>query len=308
MPVYNCERFVAQAVASVLDQDHPAKEVLVIDDGSRDGSLQVLKSFGDAIRVVTVPNGGPARARNLGMRMAQGEYIAFLDADDVWAREKLSAQVAHMQADADLGACYTRWHVWPAQADGSWQLPPDWTGALGRPGAVAGRSGWIYAELLFECHLLTTTVMLRASAARSVGEFDTDLPVGEDYDYWLRLARRFRIDRLDCTSSLYRVVPGSASRRPHVVNHELEVLQRTIDRFGLVNPDGQAIDPRRVAQRLDQLSFQHAYNHMMSGDARVARRAFGRDLRRHPLRPRLWAHWLRSALRSAASGNKAVTS
>lgn len=107
MPVYNCERGVAEAVLSALDQDYPEKEVLVIDDGSKDGSRAALAQFGDAIRVTTVPNGGPARARNLGMGMAQGQYIAFLGADDVWAYGKLSAQVAHMETQADLGACYT---------------------------------------------------------------------------------------------------------------------------------------------------------------------------------------------------------
>lgn len=304
MPVYNCAQFVAEAVGSALAQDYPEKEVLLIDDGSTDGSPKVLEQFGGAIRVIAVPNGGPARARNLGIQMARGEYIAFLDADDVWARTKLSTQVAHLETRPEVGACYTGWHVWPADPDGRWRRPASWTHELGPPNVVVDRSGWLYHELLFECHLLTTTVMLRASAARAVGKFDVGLPVGEDYEYWLRLSRHARIDRLDCIGALYRVVPKSASRRPYPVNYEYEVLRRTIQHFGLIDPQGKSLDPRKIAARLDQLVFQHAYSHLRSGDARVARRTFGQSLRAHPLRLRLWWHWLRAALRSFPAGER----
>ena len=167
IPVYNGERFVAEAVDSALAQDHLNKEILVIDDGSSDRSLDILARYGNAIRVISVRNGGPARARNLGMSEARGEYIALLDADDVWARSKLAAQVAHMQAHPATGACYTAWHVWPADAAGKWHRPAGWLDDLGAVQAVPGRSGWIYSELLLECQLLTTTVMLRTAVARA---------------------------------------------------------------------------------------------------------------------------------------------
>jgi len=299
IPVYNAERFVAEAVNSALAQDYPYKEILVIDDGSHDRSLQALAAYGEAIRVISVPNGGPARARNLGMHQARGEYIAFLDADDVWARGKLSAQVAHMQAHPEIGACYTAWHVWATEADGCWRRPAGWRDALRQPFAVPDRSGWIYGELLFECQLLTTTVMLRTTVARAEGDFDVDLPVGEDYDYWLRLSQRARIDRLDCVGALYRVVPGSASRKPHLQNHELLVLQRAIGRYGLLSPGGHTVDPRAVAARLDALHFQHGWMHLQAGDPSVARQAFAVCLRQRPWHLPLWLHWARASVRAA---------
>ena len=302
IPVYNGERFVAEAVDSALAQDHLNKEILVIDDGSSDRSLDILAQYGNAIRVISVRNGGPARARNLGMSEARGEYIAFLDADDVWARSKLAAQVAHMQASPATGACYTAWHVWPADAAGQWHRPAGWRDDLGAAQAVPGRSGWIYGELLLECCLLTTTVMVRTSVARAEGEFDVELPVGEDYDYWLRLSQRACIDRLDCVSALYRVVPGSASRKPHAVNHELLVVQRALDRYGYSSLGGKPIVRSVVAARLDALRFQHAWAHLHDGDPAVAQHAFAACLRQQPWRLPLWRNWLRARLRAARAG------
>ncbi|RVU49828.1 glycosyltransferase family 2 protein [Rubrivivax rivuli] len=301
IPVYNGERFVAEAVNSALAQDYPSKEVLVIDDGSRDRTTNILASYGSTIRVISVPNGGPARARNLGMREAQGEFIAFLDADDVWAHGKLSAQVAHLQAHPETGVCYTGWHVWHSTA-GSWHRPEGWPEVFEGVAAVPARSGRIFGDLLLDCRLLTTTVMLRSSIARAEGEFDINLPVGEDYDYWLRLALRTNIDRLNFDGALYRVVPGSASRRPHGVNHELLVLQRALERFRIQQSDHPPLPLEDLQRRLYSLHFQHGWAHLQGGDPAIARQAFAACLRQRPFRLPLWLHWGRAWLRSLSQG------
>jgi glycosyltransferase involved in cell wall biosynthesis len=294
VPAYNSERFIAEAVRSALNQDYPAKEILVINDGSTDGTLEELALFADSIRVLTVKNSGPAAARNLGMRLAQGEFIAFLDADDVWASGKLSAQVRHLQAKPDTGVCYTAWQLWPADRAGQWTRPTDFSDALGEAAALPKRSGWIYGDLLLDCELLTTTVMLRTEVARRAGEFDEELRVGEDYDYWLRLSQMTRIDRLNCCGALYRVVPGSESRRPHLLNHELIVVRRALDRFGLNGPSGVAVPAQRIEQRLHELSFQHSWAHLKSGDPEVALRGFLACLRERPWSLRLWVRCLQA--------------
>lgn len=306
IPAYNSERFIAEAVRSALQQDYPRTEILVIDDGSTDRTAGELTPFGAAVRVVSVPNGGPAKARNLGMQLARGEFIAFLDADDVWASGKLSAQVCHLQAHPETGVCYTGWHVWPAGPDGRWSRPDHFVDDVGRPGAVPARSGWIYGELLFECLLLTTTVMLRTDVAKRAGGFDPGLRVGEDYDYWLRLSQMTRIDRLDCCGALYRVVPGSESRRPHALNHELIVVQRALERFGATSPSGHCVPAARIEDRLRQLAFQHAWAHLRHGDPAVARNGFWACLTRQPWNLSLWARWLQ-ALSMSIFGAKLVS-
>ena len=297
IPVYNCEGFVAEAVRSVLEQDHKNIEILAIDDGSRDASVAVLRSFGDAVDVIQVPNGGPARARNLGMDRARGKYIAFLDADDVWLPRKLSDQVRHLEAHPEVGVCYTGWHVWRAGADGAFVRPDVPVPAAGDTGPDLQRSGWIYGRLLFDCELLTTTVMLRSETAHRVGRFDPGLPLGEDYDYWLRLSRAAPISRLARDAALYRVLPGSASRKAHERNFELEVVTQAVERFGLHSPDGSEVRQADIRQRLDRLLLQHGHQHLQHGNPEIAWRSFSTVLRRQPWRWRLWARAAQALLR-----------
>ena len=297
IPVYNAEATLDEALRSVLDQGYANIEVLAIDDGSRDASVQRLRAFGDPVRVIQVPNGGPARARNLGLDQARGKYVAFLDADDIWQPGKLRAQVKHLEARPEVGGCYTGWHLWSAGADGRFVRPDTVPAVTPDCGVVAERSGWIYGRLLFDCELLTTTVMLRAETVARIGRFDPELPVGEDYDYWMRLSQAAEISRLDCIGALYRVLPGSASRTVRLRNFEHEVVLRNIERYGLSSQGSPAVAAQRLQRRLDQLVFQHGYLHLQRGDPGVAMRSFADLLRRRPVQPRLMVNWLRAAWR-----------
>lgn len=109
IPTYNCERYLAQAIDSVLAQTYRDFEVIVVDDGSTDRTDQVLQSYGSQIRALRQSNQGVAAARNQGMMIAQGEWIAFLDADDIFFPDKLAAQIAHAEAHPHLGLVHSGW-------------------------------------------------------------------------------------------------------------------------------------------------------------------------------------------------------
>jgi glycosyltransferase involved in cell wall biosynthesis len=297
IPVFNAEATLIEAVRSALDQGYPTLEVLAIDDGSGDGSVQRLREFGPPVRVIQVPNGGPARARNLGLDQARGKYIAFLDADDVWLPGKLRAQVRLLEARPEVGACYTGWHLWSAGADRRFVRPATLAEVPLECPVDPERSGSIYGRLLLECEPLTTTMVLRADTVQRIGRFDPELLVGEDYDYWLRLSQVAKIVCLDWIGALYRVVPGSASRTVRLRNFEFDVLTRNIARFGLASPGGRPISEERLQRRLDQLVFQHGHLHLQSGDADVAMRSFVDLLRRRPVQPRLLVNLARAMLR-----------
>ena len=102
IPVYNGARYLAEAITSVLRQSLPPTEILVIDDGSTDASAAVAAGFGERVRTYRQPNAGPGAARNLGVRMAHGDLLAFLDADDLWVPDKLTQQLAQLQANPRL--------------------------------------------------------------------------------------------------------------------------------------------------------------------------------------------------------------
>src|SRR2546427_4231674 len=111
IPVYNGERYLADAIQSVLDQTYQNLEVIVVDDGSTDGSAAVAKRFGDAIRYVRQANGGVCQARNTGISVARGTYLAFLDQDDLWLPDKLAVQVAYLESHPEVGAVYCQCQV-----------------------------------------------------------------------------------------------------------------------------------------------------------------------------------------------------
>ncbi len=297
IPVYNCAAYIAEAVDSALSQDDVATEIIVVNDGSTDNTLDVLARFRDRIHVIDQKNAGPPAARNAGLAAARGDYIAFLDADDVWIQGKLAAQVRHLDQHADVGTVFTHWHVWTAEPDGSFARRPEIESRRVSDEIDVANSGWLYNRLLFDCELLTTTVMLRGSMVRQLGGFDLSLFNGDDYDYWLRASRAGKVTKLASVGALYRILPNSVSRKPRDINFEYEVVSRAASRYGLVGPDGTTTTPADLQRRLEALELAHGYVHFLRGDPRVAYSAFRSALARDPARPRLWLHALRAGVK-----------
>lgn len=179
IPAHNAEWCVGDAVNSVLTQDFTDFELLVVNDGSTDGTAHVLSRYGDRIRVIGQPNRGLSAARNTGIAAARGKYVAFLDADDRWLPGKLSKQVALMEERPEIGfsSNCARLEDAHGQALGYWDCA-QWDGAFlahvfAVPSDVAG-SG--------------SAVMVRRQFFAQVGGFDESLPSLEDVDMWMRLA------------------------------------------------------------------------------------------------------------------------
>jgi hypothetical protein len=157
---------------------------------------------------------------------------------------------------------------------------------------LAEHSGWIYTALLFDNVVHIITAMLRRSVIEAVGGLDETLSTGEDYDFWLRISRQFRADKLDCTIAYYREHATGITKTPRAENNEYTVLVKTLDAFGPRGPDGITVSSTRVRDRLFQLCFSHGYFHIRSGDPKVAQKAFTSALRYAPLKPKVWAYWL----------------
>lgn len=295
IPAYNCATYVAEAIDSVLAQDYETRELIVVNDGSTDDTLEVLRSYGNQIRVLDQKNGGPAAARNAGLSAARGDYIAFLDGDDVWIQGKLAAQVRHLDANPDVGTVFTNWHIWHRDADGSFRRPAEIESQQVSDEIDADNSGWLYNRLLFDCWLLTSTVMMRRSMVTSIGDFDLSLWNGEDYDYWIRASRLGKITKLASVGALYRILPQSVSRRPRETDYEYEVISRALGRWGLVGPDGARTDTATMHQRLDKLKLGHGYTHLLHGDPQVAYKAYRALLSNNPAQLRVWVRGAQAA-------------
>ena len=181
IPAWNAARTLPRAVDSVLAQTWAELEVIVVDDGSVDGTLNVLGGYGNQLRVVSQANGGPSSARNRGLSEARGQYVAFLDSDDHWLPEKLERQVALLDTRLEIGFCSTATTV----VDSQGKPVRDWPCWNDRAALL---------ETLFMQSALvsgsTSGVLARRELLLESGGFDEHLCGFEDPDLWIRLAAR----------------------------------------------------------------------------------------------------------------------
>jgi len=284
IPCFNTERYVAATLRSVLAQAGAALDVVVVDDGSTDGSAARVAQEFPQVRLIRRPNGGVAAARNAGIAAATGDWVAFCDADDIWLPGKLAAQFQAIAAAPGCRMSYTAWQVWSsAEPEPEPALLATLAAQAGDTARWAGATGWLYPELLLDCVVWTSTVLMQRSLLDEIGDFDSELRIGEDYDLWLRASRVTRIERVAQPLALYRQHPASITRSPPRDNYRGRVVQRAIDTWGLAGPDGRKADATAVRSELAASWSQFAYAQLAAGQRVAARRSL-----RHSLRLRSW--------------------
>jgi glycosyltransferase involved in cell wall biosynthesis len=185
IPTYNRAWVIKEAIDSVLTQDYTEFELIVVDDGSTDQTFDVLDAYGNDIKVLSQKNKGVSAARNRGIAEASGNFIAFLDSDDLWHPQKLSSQIDFFNQTPDALICQTE-EVWIRNG-----LRVNPKKRHKKP------SGMIFKPSLRLCLVSPSAVMIRRHLFDKVGEFDETLPACEDYDLWLRISCRFPIHLID---------------------------------------------------------------------------------------------------------------
>ncbi len=186
IPTYNRARCIGRAVRSVLSQSYRDFEIIVIDDGSEDNTLEVLTPYLENLTIIrNKKNRGVSHARNCGIARACGRLIALLDSDDYWLPEKLDMQVDYMNSHPEAVACQTE-EVWIRN------------GRRVNPRKSHKKmSGDIFIPSLRRCLVSPSAVIIRRSLLTSVGTFDEDLPACEDYDLWLRIGWKYPVELLN---------------------------------------------------------------------------------------------------------------
>ncbi|MCW5850181.1 MAG: glycosyltransferase family 2 protein [Anaerolineae bacterium] len=167
IPVYNGSRYLDAALASVQAQTHSPLDMIVVNDGSTDGSAAIAAAY-PAVRLVSQPNQGTAAARNHGVNLARGDYLAFLDQDDVWVADKLERQMAAFQARPELDMVFGQVQQF---------FSPDWE--------AAARSG-LYCPPQPVTGYLPSALLVRRSSCLAVGPFETGWRVGEWANWFVR--------------------------------------------------------------------------------------------------------------------------
>lgn len=219
IPVYNGEETIKQTIESVLSQTFSDFELIVINDGSTDATVNVVSTFQDPrIKVFSYPNAGLSASRNRGISLASGNYISFIDADDLWTADKLEAQVSALQENPQAALAY------------SWTDYIDESGQFFRQGPHFNFSGDVFAKLLLSDFVGNgSNPLIRKQAFSEVGGFDESLNAAEDWDMWLRLAARYEFVAVPFTQILYRQSPTSMSANPRKMEvASLRVINRAL--------------------------------------------------------------------------------
>lgn len=279
---YNMGHYLDEAMESVLGQDYPAIELIVVDDGSTDeATAAVLARYADDPRVVVVrqTNAGQTRAKNAGLARARGAFVGFCDADDAWLPGKLNRQVPLLAADEKVGVVYGDIEL--MDGDGRplpWEPPCRY-------------SGRITAQLLIDNFVNFSTALVRKPILDEVGGFDESLRMGIDYDLWLKVSVDHDFQFVAAPLLRYRLWEGQMSHRK---GERLETALLLLRRFGERYPDGV---PRRDLNR----AFAHTYVtrgcwHASEGRRSDAWADFRRAFRLDPFSTRLVKQSVKAAL------------
>jgi glycosyltransferase involved in cell wall biosynthesis len=270
IPVYNGEKTIQETIESVLKQTFTDFELIVINDGSQDSTLAIVASFQDSrLKVFSYPNAGLAESRNRGVDQAIGDFIVFLDADDLWTPNKLESQVRALQENPQAAVAY------------SWTDYIDESSNFLYPGDHITVSGDVYAKLLVRNFLDNgSNPLIRRQALTEVGRFDSSINSAADWDMWLRLAARYHFVAVPVVQVLYRVCRTSMSA--NIARQEAECLSVISRAFN------QA--PKSL-QHLKKLSLGHLYSYLtfksLGGEPRreeylTAARCFWLSVRNDP--------------------------
>jgi len=187
VPTFNRRTTLGRCLDSILNQTCPVNSIIVVDDGSTDGTEEWIRSTYPTVQLISQSNQGVSSARNTGIRSASTDWIAFLDSDDAWLPDKIERQIEFLQSNSEYKICHTE-EKWIYQGKQK-KVPP----------AYAKQGGWIFERCLPVCAISPSTALIHRSVFDEVGTFDEDLPACEDYDLWLRIASRYSVGLVDET-------------------------------------------------------------------------------------------------------------
>lgn len=295
IPVKNCIAYIEEALQSVLQQSFTDFELLIIDDGSTDADYKKFENLDSRIRVIRLEGLGVSKARNTGMLSANGDLIAFLDADDIWFPGKLEAQVRYFSEHPEVGVVFGAFKRWTENADGLFEPAQALvTDCSIVSGCDEARSGWLYCKLLDGLLVGMNTAIVRRKVYEAIGGFNEDMPQGEDYDFWLKASRLSEMHALNAPVALYRIHKASAMHKLPAENHLALLLFAASMRWGLNGPGQVSMTQSSFDLRLSKVNFDHGYRHFWQGDRLIARRSFFLALKRGYLPFRSTAYLLLS--------------
>ena len=241
IPVFNGEKTIKETINSILNQTFQDIEIIIINDGSTDATLENIEKIADSrIKIFSYPNTGLSASRNRGISQAKREYISFIDADDLWTLDKLESQWQALQSNPQAAVAY------------SWTDYIDESGNFLKSGRRIKVNGDAFSQLLITNFLENgSNPLIRQEALEKIGGFDESLTAAEDKDMWLRLAANYQFVCVEKPQILYRTSTTSMStnlKRQEAAS--LKVIERSFN-----CPKAEKL------QHLKKLSLSHLYQY-----------------------------------------------
>ena len=218
IPTYNRRQTIGRSIDSILNQTLFPSEIIVVDDGSTDGTSDYIQSNFPSIRLLQQSNKGVSSARNMGIRSSNSDWVALLDSDDEWFPKKLEKQVMTLSQNLDIKFCHTE-EIWIRNGVRVNQMKKH-----------QKYGGHIFNKCLDMCRISPSSVLFHRSILDDVGYFDKDQKVCEDYDLWLRITAKYLVLYID--ESLIKKYGGHEDQlskvKDGIESHRIKVLEKLI--------------------------------------------------------------------------------
>jgi len=305
IPTYNLAKYICETVDSVLMQTYKDFEIIIIDDGSKDDTKQVLSKYGSKIKYIYQDNRGVAAARNRGIRESKGEYVALLDADDLWLPEKLTQQVAMAEQNPQVSVFFSDAEVFDhrgllkpsCRRSHNGQYAPGTfrykiANAVFNDGSVF--KGDFYVDLIMGNLITPGTAFIRKASLEQAGLFDETLTVVDDYDLGLRMARTNIFLYFNSVTARYRLRDDSASGKVNQRGFFYKIYDtKVLDKeLRVCRPHHEDLIKKRILE-----SFKSAiWGYFNLGDFKKVRSLCMDSLRYNQFQAKLYLYFLATLL------------
>lgn len=281
VPAFNAERYLDLAIDSILSQTYSNIEVLIVDNASTDKTADIINAYGARVRYLREETKGPAAARNRGLAEAQGEYIAFLDSDDLWLPDKTERQVEYLTEHPEYGVCYSHYEYIDENGElyhNTWAKHSTQTGV-------------VFEDLLrHELQLGIGTMMIRRSSLHEAGNFNEKLITAEDTDLFIRLAKYNQFGYIPGPVARYRSHKESLTKQQDVPRGTFKSLDYLVERYPELHPSMSPIMGYAYAVR----HFARGKGAFHKGDYLETRSQSLQALKYRPLYLGVWPYLLGS--------------
>lgn len=267
IPTHNREKFIDETIQSVLDQTYKDFEIIVVDDGSTDGTKQKLEKFNSKIKLIEQSNLERAQARNNGVKNSNGVYIAFLDSDDLWLNNKLEKQIALLDTNKDLVLTYGQ------------SLRINEQGQRTKPvkRQKEGYSGNIFEKLLLRNLVVSATPIIRRETFEKTTGFDSKYIPYEDWEFWLRLSLLGKFHFINEPLAYYRIHPTQSVKHAKASRIEQVTTLLLEDSFKL-----KQIPNQIKMKSLGLANLRFSYWYLIAKDVLIAKEKIKKAIEYYP--------------------------